>query len=203
MMTINSQKEYADLIFGKCEELLLASGIDCSMTGGEEAATELCVAVRGPSENMALFYLEVAEDIEGLPISISAIYASDLLEAPVMDSWTFTRTESTEYICSIIRDFVEDCAYEEFSAIVEPEIINDDNLQDFIAFLSDEALTEEGEYAVGFMIKDEGGMETAAAASFFCTEDSLVVDNIVIADNYRIEGFEEYISRYIYETINM
>lgn len=200
MQSIEIEREFQIIIFEKCQEYLEKQGYDCIIEEGF-GFLDLLVDVPGPSNSHARFYIKTIEGVAGSPLEITGEWGLEEGEVNLSAIWYAAPTDSAEDLCNdLFIDFVKQCSFKDFSTIVEAEIINDTNLDEFFDLLSDEALTLEGIYAVGFRIQDEGGMEIAAAASFFFTEDELIVDNIEIIDNYEIPGFEEYIAEYIYET---
>jgi len=201
MQATDTQREYQRMIFDKCAEYLGSKGYSCTIEEGY-GCYNLAVIVPGPSEIISRFYLHVETEIPGRPIALKAECDLFWSKEQIIRNWSAAQTDRPETLCDdLFIDFVSLCSYKEFAAITEAEIINDTNLDEFFNLLSDEALTLEGVFAVGFRIRDEGGMEIAAAASFFFTEDQLIVDNIAIADYYEIPGFEEYIAQYIFQTV--
>jgi len=203
MQSIEIGREFQIIIFEKCREYLEKQGYDCIVEEGF-GFLDLLVDVPGPSYSQARFYIKPVEDVAGSPLEIMAEWGPSEDDVSLSSVWYAAPTDSAEDLCrDLFIDFVKTCSFNDFSAIVEAEIINDDNLDEFFDLLSDEALSLDGIYAAGFRIQDEGGLEIAAAASFFFTEEELVVDNIEIIDNYDIPGFEEYIAEYIYETVTV
>ncbi len=200
MGAVDSQREYQRMLFEKIEAFLTENGYACLMEDSY-GAYNLVMEVPGPSQSVARFSLRVALDLPGQPLKLTADCFLSALNETLSDTWTAAQEDSAEEIAQyLFLEFIRRCSYADFSAITQAEIINDTNLEEFADFLSDETLTEEGIYAVGFRIQDEGGFEIAAAASFFFTKEELVVDRITVSDNYEIPGFENYIAQYIYNT---
>ena len=159
----------------------------------------LNVPAGGPSGFAAVFSLT---DAGTENLTLSAFYASPLLETGLSELWELSASDDPKEVCrELIENFVRYCRDREFEEIMVPTMINDENLLFFANLLSDRILTEENIYAVGAFMRDGEDLEVAAAAGFYITEDRLVILDVNVLPEFAGAGIDGYLVRYIKKLI--
>jgi len=161
----------------------------------------LQVDVPGPEDKTADFRLDSNVSHMGDQLTLTGIYTSSFLSEGLVRSWTLrTDDDPAEVAELLIKDFADECAYKEHEQFVQAELVTDVNLEEFLPYLNDFALSTENVYALGIRVPDDGEWVPIGAASFFFTEEDLVIDNIYVVPEFRRKGIATYIQNYIIKT---
>jgi len=160
----------------------------------------LKVAVPCTEEGRASFVISLGDDYGDGIVGLEASYASAMLPEGYNNRWCVSVTDDPLVICEeLIMGFIYQCFYREHEKYLDIEIVNDENLEEFLPMLRDEDLTNDDIYVIGFRINELDAKDTAGIMSFHFTENGAKVDYIYVLPEYRKLGIATFMLNYLRE----
>jgi len=167
-----------------------------------EIKPALQVLVPCAAGSRASFTISIGDDYGDGIVGFEASFASGILPEGFCSNWYVSADDDPAFICEeLIMDFIYQCFYREHEKYLDIEIVNDENLEEFIPMLRDEDLTNDEIYVIGFRVKELDVKDTAGVMSFHFTNEGAKVDYIYVLPEYRKLGIATFMLNYLREKI--